>query len=115
MSAQPDRPVKLTLKLTRHADHDPSLICRPALGYGLGEVLEVKDGSDGMSMTPAPRCRRCCEHGIPWSAEDMKKYGTPGWCGWCEDVAGGHADPIPADEPQWLCHHGVGEQPGGSG
>ena len=31
----PDRPVKLT----RHADHDPALICRPALGYGLCEVL----------------------------------------------------------------------------
>ena len=30
----------------RHADHDPSLICRPALGYGLCEVLEVKDGRD---------------------------------------------------------------------
>lgn len=26
--------------LTRHADHDPGLICRPALGYGLCEVLE---------------------------------------------------------------------------
>ena len=26
--------------VTRHADHDPSLICRPALGYGLCEVLE---------------------------------------------------------------------------
>ena len=31
-----DRPVKLT----RHADHDPGLTCRPALGYGLCEVLE---------------------------------------------------------------------------
>ena len=39
---QPDRPVKLT----RHADHDPSLVCRPALGYGLCEVLEVEDGSE---------------------------------------------------------------------
>ena len=36
----PDRPVKLTLKLARHEDHDPVLICRPALGYGLCEVLE---------------------------------------------------------------------------
>ena len=34
------------VKLTRHADHDPGLICRPAFGYGLCEVLEVKDGSD---------------------------------------------------------------------
>ncbi len=32
----PDRPVKLA----RHGDHDPSLTCRPALGYGLCEVLE---------------------------------------------------------------------------
>jgi hypothetical protein len=32
-----DRPVRLT----RHADHDPSLICRPALGYGLCEVMET--------------------------------------------------------------------------
>jgi hypothetical protein len=40
MPPQPDRPVKLTPKLTRHADHDPGLICRPALGYGLCEVLE---------------------------------------------------------------------------
>ncbi|HEV2451639.1 MAG TPA: hypothetical protein VGS62_06915 [Streptosporangiaceae bacterium] len=38
----PDRPVKLT----RHADHDPDLICRPAFGRGLCEVLEVKDGSE---------------------------------------------------------------------
>ena len=30
-----DRPVKLT----RHADYDPSLTFRPALGYGLCEVL----------------------------------------------------------------------------
>jgi hypothetical protein len=33
------------LILCRHADHDPSLTCRPALGYGLCEVLE-EDGSD---------------------------------------------------------------------
>jgi len=26
--------------LRRHADHDPDLICRPALGYGLCEVLD---------------------------------------------------------------------------
>lgn len=31
--------------LRRHADHDPGLVCRPALGFGLCEVLEVKDGS----------------------------------------------------------------------
>ncbi len=32
--------------LCRHADYDLGLICRPALGYGLREVLEVKDGSE---------------------------------------------------------------------
>lgn len=40
---QPDRPVKLA----KHADHDPSLICRPALGYGLCEVLEPDGEGDG--------------------------------------------------------------------
>ena len=38
----PDRPVHLT----RHADHDPGLICRPALGYGLCEVLGDEERSD---------------------------------------------------------------------
>ena len=39
----PDRPVHLT----RHADHDPGLICRPALGASeLCELLEVKDSSE---------------------------------------------------------------------
>ena len=28
------------------ADHDPGLICRPAFGYGLCEVLEGEDGSE---------------------------------------------------------------------
>jgi hypothetical protein len=42
----PERPVKLTLKLTRHADHDPVLICSPA-GYGLCEVLP-----DGVNVKP---------------------------------------------------------------
>ena len=41
------KPPEPPVKLTRHADHDPSLICRPALGYGLCELLEVKDDSDG--------------------------------------------------------------------
>lgn len=36
----PDSEDEAEPKLTRHADHDPSLICRPALGYGLCEVLE---------------------------------------------------------------------------
>ena len=26
-----------------HADHDPSLICRPALGYGLCEPIEPEE------------------------------------------------------------------------
>ena len=34
--------------LRRHADHDPSLVCRPALGYGLCEVLEPDE--DGESQ-----------------------------------------------------------------
>jgi len=59
-----------------------------------------------------PRCPRCCTHGLPYSAEDMKKYGTSGWCGWCEDEEV-YGPMIPDDEPQWLCPHGVGEQPGG--
>jgi hypothetical protein len=33
--------------LRRHADHDPSLICRPALGYGLCEVLEPAPEDEG--------------------------------------------------------------------
>ncbi len=50
-----DRPVKLT----RHADHDPSLICRPALGYGL---CEVADAGKAAALRPwwvcpnEPRC-----------------------------------------------------------
>lgn len=32
----------------RHADHDPSLICRPALGRGLCEVLELEDREAAM-------------------------------------------------------------------
>lgn len=35
------------VRLTRHADHDPSLTCRPALGYGLCEVLEEVDEDEG--------------------------------------------------------------------
>ena len=30
----------------RHADHDPGLICRPALGYGLCEVLDPDEGGE---------------------------------------------------------------------
>lgn len=33
-------------RLWKHADHDPGLICRPAFGRGLCEVLEA-DGGDG--------------------------------------------------------------------
>ena len=32
--------------LRRHADHDPALICRPALGYGLCEVLGDEERGD---------------------------------------------------------------------
>ena len=35
---------QLKLVLRRHADHDPWMICRPALGYGLCEVLEPDGG-----------------------------------------------------------------------
>ena len=28
--------------IRRHSDHDPALVCRPALGYGLCEVLGVE-------------------------------------------------------------------------
>lgn len=35
----PDGPV-----LSKHSDHEPG-VCRPA-GFGLCEVLEVKDGSE---------------------------------------------------------------------
>lgn len=37
MSGQPE------VKLTRHADHDPGLIRRPAFGYGLCEVIGSGD------------------------------------------------------------------------
>ena len=37
---QPDHPRKLTLM--RHSGHGPGLICRPALGYGLCEVLGLE-------------------------------------------------------------------------
>lgn len=30
----------------RHKDHDPGLICRPALGYGLCEVLEPESDEE---------------------------------------------------------------------
>lgn len=57
------------------------------------------------------RCPRCCVHGLPFSAEDQRRYGTVGWCGWCEDVATGYADLISRDEPQCRCPHGIGEDP----
>ena len=39
--------------LSRHSDHDPAIVCRPALGYGLCEVLEPdeKDESEDPSAT----------------------------------------------------------------
>ena len=39
-------------EVTRHADHDPALICRPA-GYGLCEPLQVR--CDGETAV----CGRC--------------------------------------------------------
>jgi hypothetical protein len=58
-----------------------------------------------MTSEPVPRCARCCRHGLPYSAEDIQRYNTSGWCGWCEDEAEGYGDP---DGPQWLCPHGTG-------
>jgi hypothetical protein len=43
MSTQPEPVVR------RHADHDPSLTCRPALGYGLCEVLGDEGGGEVLS------------------------------------------------------------------
>lgn len=68
----------------------------------------------GVAPAPAaePRCPLCCRHGLPFSAADQKAFGTAGWCGWCDDAAGGYDDGPFAGEPQWLCPHGIGEQPG---
>jgi hypothetical protein len=68
-----------------------------------------------MSQTPgsdaAPRCPRCCVHGLPFAREDQRQFGTVGWCGWCQDIAEGYGDDcrISPGEPQWLCPHGIGE------
>lgn len=56
-----------------------------------------------------PRCPDCCVHGLPFSAADQKRFGTSGWCGWCEDVLDGYDDGPFMDEPQWLCPHGIGD------
>ena len=29
--------------LHRHSDHDPAIVCRPALGYGLCEVTGLRE------------------------------------------------------------------------
>jgi hypothetical protein len=47
MTVQPE-PV-----LRRHADHDPSLTCRPALGHGLCEVLERAEADPAPPEVPA--------------------------------------------------------------
>jgi hypothetical protein len=47
MQQPPEPPVR------RHADHDPSLICRPAFGYGLCEVLELAPGLEPAAVPPA--------------------------------------------------------------
>jgi hypothetical protein len=72
---------------------------------------EHNDLRQGRGALPAPRCPKCCRHGLPFSAEDQKLYGTSGWCGWCEDVRDGYDDGPYIDEPQWLCPHGIGEDP----
>lgn len=41
------------LVLRRHADHDPELICRPALGYGLCEVLPKPESAILFDSGPA--------------------------------------------------------------
>jgi hypothetical protein len=50
--------------LRRHTDHDPVLICRPALGYGLCEVLgdEERSEEEGRCHHDGgyhPQCARC--------------------------------------------------------
>ena len=40
MPTQPEPVVRV------HKDHDPSLVCRPALGYGLCEVLGDEERGD---------------------------------------------------------------------
>ena len=57
MTGQPE-PV-----LRRHADHDPSLICRPALGYGLCEVLGDEEAGRGMG------------EGVRWGAYVEQRLG----------------------------------------
>lgn len=34
------------LLIQRHADHDPSILCRPALGYGLCEMAPLAEYLD---------------------------------------------------------------------
>ena len=54
MSAPPDRPVR------RHADHDPSLICRPALGAS--KLCEVLEPAAPVMLTVGGKrfaCERC--------------------------------------------------------
>lgn len=52
----------------------------------------------------APRCPSCCDHGVPLTRN----------CGSCEDTEDGYLDVLSDDEPQWLCPHGVGVEPGAS-
>jgi hypothetical protein len=51
---------------------------------------------------PPPRCPSCCRHGVPLTAI---------FCAWCEDADDGYDDGPFMDEPQWLCPHGIGEDP----
>jgi hypothetical protein len=53
-----------------------------------------------------PRCVKCCEHGVALSRI---------FCPWCDDISDGMYDCIAGpDEPQWLCAHGIGIEPGNS-
>ena len=47
--------------LRRHKDRDPALICRPALGYGLCEVLEPEGGERGVEIIPCADAPYRCD------------------------------------------------------
>jgi hypothetical protein len=45
--------------LRRHADHDPTLICRPTRGYGLCEVADAKTAATFRPWWVCPNEPRC--------------------------------------------------------
>ena len=49
--------------LHRHADHDTALICRPALGYGLCEMIGSVEPVDGWTV-----CGRAMLQSESWVA-----------------------------------------------